>query len=283
VESNRPSVGKLIAVLCSIVVLGVLYANSLPGQSPLLGVPLFSQTATPTPRYNDAQVAAVASVATYEAQVFPEPLKSQAYAAIAWTMRNRVVDGFGGTVDYTDEQVLSRYTSYAEHKDDPPDPRAVEIAREVLGAESNEVDPTHGARHYVDNSYWTGTHEQTGNSVKVRGKFSDIDVQRLIDGIKFTLAIEWKSSPDHPKGALAYGLYFFDYWPPPLPLVTPTYTPTPRPTNTRTPTATLTRTPTRTPVMTATPTMTITITLTTTRTATPGATASPTAAPSLVH
>jgi hypothetical protein len=259
--------------------MSVVYAISLTGQAAVLGVPLFIQTVTPTPRFNDAQLAAVASVATYEAQVFPEPLKSQAYAAIAWTMRNRVVDGFGGTVDYTDEQILSRYTSYAEHKDDPPDPRAVEIARGVLGAETNVDDPTHGARHYVDNSYWTGTHEQTGNSVKVRGKFSDFDVRRLIDGTKFTLVIEWKSPPDHPKGALAYGLYFFDYWPPPLPLVTPTFTPTPRPTNTRTPTATLTRTPT----VTATPTITSTTSLTTTATATPNATVSLTSAPGLVH
>lgn len=282
-KSTRPSVSKLVAVLCSIVMLGVIYANSLPRQSSFLGVPLFSQTATPTPRFNDAQVAAVASVATYEAQVFPEPLKSQAYAAIAWTMRNRVVDGFAGTVDYTDEQILSRYTSYAEHKDDPPDPRAVEIARGVLGATSIEDDPTHGARHYVDNSYWTGTHEQTGDSVKVRGKFSDFDVQRLIDGTKFTLTIEWKSQLDHPKGALAYGLYFFDYWPPPLPLVTPTFTPTPKPTNTRTPTATLTRTPTRAPFMSATPTMTVTATMTSTIATVPRPTVSPIADPALVH
>ena len=288
-KPTRPSVGKLVAVICSIVVLSVLYANSLPGQSTGLRVPLFIQTATPTPRFNDAQVAAVANVATYEAQVFPEPLKSQAYAAIVWTIRNRVVVGSGGTMDYTDEQLLSRYTSYAEHKDDPPDPRAVEIAREVLGATSNEDDPTHGARHYVDNSYWTGTHDQTGNSVRVRGKYSDLDVQRLIDGIKFTLTIEWKSPPGHPRGALAYGLYFFDYWPPPLPVVTPTFTPTPKPTNTRTATATRTRTPTRTPVITPTSTMTTTATLTTTTTltmtatTTPRAAVSPTVSPVLVH
>jgi hypothetical protein len=281
VKSTWPSVGKLAAVICSILVLGVLYSASLPGQSAGLTVPPFIQTATPTPRFNDAQVAAVANVATYEAQVFPEPLKSQAYAAIAWTMRNRVQDGSGGTIDYTDEQLLSRYTSYAEHKDDPPDPRAIEIAREVLGAATNEDDPTHGARHYVDNSYWTGTHEQTGNSVKVRGKFSDTDVEHLIDSFKFTLTIEWKSPPDHPKGALAYGLYFFDYWPPPLPLVTPTFTPTPKPTSTRTPTPTPTRTPTRTPVMTATATLATTITLTVT--ATPSATVTPTGAPFLTH
>jgi hypothetical protein len=151
----------------------------------------------------------------------------------------------------------------------------------VLGATSVENDLTHGARHYVDNSYWTGTHEQTGNSVKVRGKFSDIDVQSLIDSTRFTLAIEWKSPPDHPRGALAYGLYFFDYWPPPLPLVTPTFTPTPKPTNTRTPTATPTRSPTRTPVMTAIPTLTATTPLTTATAVRP--TVSPTAAPALVH
>ena len=288
-KPTRPSIGMLVTVVCSIFLLGILYAISVPGHSAGLGVPLFEQSETPTPRFNDAQVAAVANVATYEAQVFPEPLKSQAYTAIAWTLRNRVQIGFGGTVDYTDDQLLSRYSSYLEHKDDPSDPRALEIARQVLGAETNEEDPTHGARHYVDNSYWTGTHEQTGNAVKVRGKFSDVDVQHLIDGIKFTLVIEWKSPLDHPKGALVYGLYFFDFWPPPLPLVTPTYTPTPKPTSTRTPTATITRTPTRTPVMTATAPVTATAaittatTLTTTVTATPGITVSPTAASVLVH
>lgn len=218
-------------------------------------------TTTPTPRFteDDARIAAI--IATYEAQVFPEPLKSQAYRAIIWTMRNRVELGFGGTVSYADERVTSRYASYAERKDDPPDPRALEIAREVLSAETRDEDPTRGARHFVDNSYWTGTHEQTGNTVKVRGKFSDRDVQRLVDEGKFNLVIEWKTSSDHPRGALFYGLYFFDYWPPATPIVTPTFTPT------RTRTATPTRTPTRTftPTLTATPTLKPTATMTATQ------------------
>jgi hypothetical protein len=213
---------------------------------------------TPTARYADADVWTVAVVATYEAQVFPEPLKSLAYRAIIWTIRNRVEMGFDGAVGYTDERVLSRYASYAEHKNDPPDPRALEIAREVLGATTNDLDPTHGARNYVDHSYWTGTNEQTGAGVKVRGMFSDRDVQRMVDAGDFKLTIEWKSPLDHPKGALFYGLYFFDYWPPITPVVTPTFTPTPKPTPTRTPTMTLT--PTMTP--TATPTATITATAT---------------------
>jgi hypothetical protein len=219
----------------------------------------FIATATPTPRFTEDNVRAVAVVATYEAQVFPEPLKSQAYRAIIWTMRNRVEIGFGGTVGYSDERILSSYSSYDDHKDDPPDARAIEIAREVLSATTNDDDPTRGARHYVDNSYWTGTHEQTGASVKVRGKFSDVDLQRLVDEGKFVLVIEWKSASDNPRGALFYGLYFFDYWPPVTPIVTPTFTPT------RRPTATLTRTPTATPTLTSTPTLTATATITPTR------------------
>jgi len=89
-------------------------------------------TVTPTPRFTDDDVRALAVVATYEAQVFPEPLKSHAYRAIVWTMRNRVEIGFGGAVRYSDERVLSRYSAYPDHKNDPPDPRAVEIVREVL-------------------------------------------------------------------------------------------------------------------------------------------------------
>lgn len=218
-------------------------------------------TATPTLRFTENDVRVAAIIATYEAQVLPEPLKSQAYRAIIWTIRNRVELGFGGAVRYADERVTSRYTSYARRKDDPPDPRALEIAREVLGAETREADPTRGARHFVDNSYWTGTHEQTGSTVKVRGKFSDWDVQRLVEEGKFTLVIEWKTPADHPRGALFYGLYFFDYWPPATPVVTPTFTPT------RTRTATPTRTPTRTvtPTLTATPTLTPTATVTATR------------------
>lgn len=224
-------------------------------------------TATPTPRFTEDDVRIAAIIATYEAQVFPEPLKSQAYRAIIWTMRNRVELGFGGAVSYADERVTSRYASYAERKNDPPDPRALEIARQVLSAETRDGDPTRGARHFVDNSYWTGTHEQTGNVVKVRGKFSDRDVQRLVDEGKFNLVIEWKTPADHPRGALFYGLYFFDYWPPATPVVTPTFTPT------RTRTATSTRTPTHTvtPTLTATPTLVSTATrvITITVTATP--------------
>jgi hypothetical protein len=218
-------------------------------------------TVTPTPRFTEEDARIAAIIATYEAQVFPEPLKSQAYRAIIWTMRNRVELGFGGAVSYTDERVTSRYASYAERKNDPPDPRALEIAREVLSAETRDDDPTRGARHFVDNSYWTGTHEQTGNTVKVRGKFSDRDVQRLVEEGRFNLVIEWKTPADHPRGALFYGLYFFDYWPPATPVVTPTFTPT------RTRTATPTRTPTRTvtPTLTATPTLTPTATMTPTR------------------
>jgi len=228
-------------------------------------------TATPTPRFTDDDVRVAAIIATYEGQVFPEPLKSQAYRAIIWTMRNRVEIGFGGAVGYADERVTSRYASYAERKKDPPDPRALEIAREVLSAETRDGDPTRGARHFVDNSYWTGTHEQTGSAVKVRGKFSDADLQRLVDGDKFVLVIEWKSPTDHPRGALFYGLYFFDYWPPVTPIVTPTFTPT----RTRTPTRAATPTLTATLAPTATPTLTPTATITVTRTVTMTVTRNP--------
>ncbi len=273
-KSSGPDIAKFAAVVASMIVLGVLYALSTVGEKVPSGIvsPLL---ASPTPRYTDAELAAVATVATYEAQIFPEPLKSQAYSAIAWTMRNRVEQGFGGNVDYTDEQLLSRYSSYEDHKDDPPDPQALEIARQVLGAEDNEADPTHGARHYVDNSYWTGTHDQTGNLVKVLGRLSDFDVSRLKSDSRFTLTIEWKTASDHPKGALVYGLYFFDYWPPPMPVVTPTFTPTatPRPTSTRTPTprpaATKTGTPRPIPTMTAAATISAAATLTPTTSPTP--------------
>lgn len=224
-------------------------------------------TATPTPRFSEADVRVAAIVATYEAQVFPEPQKSQAYRAIIWTMRNRVELGFGGTVGYTDERVTSRYASYDEHKNDPPDPGALELARAVLSAATRDDDPTRGARHFVDNSYWTGTHEQTGRAVKVRGKFSDADVQRMVSEGKFLLVIEWKTPADHPRGALFYGLYFFDQWPPVTPIVTPTFTPTRTRTPTRTaaPTATATLTPTATPTLTPPATLTATRAVTVTR------------------
>lgn len=254
---------KLLAVLASMVGLAALYLFHSNGQlGPLAGVfPV--PTPTATPRYTDAELEAVATVATYEAQIFPEPYKSQAYAAIAWTMRNRVEQG-QGNIDYTDEQLLSRYTSYQQHKDDPPDPQAVEVARQVLDAETNEADPTQGARHYVDNSYWTGTHAQTGNAVRVRGRLSDSDVARLVNEGRFTLVVEWKTPADYPRGALIYGLYFFDYWPPPMPVVTPTFTPTatPRPTATWTSTPRPTRTATPTRTIPATPTLTTTATVT---------------------
>ena len=236
--------------------------------APVVGL---MSTATPTPRFAESYVRTVAVVATYEAQVFPEPLKSQAYRAIIWTMRNRVEIGFGGAVGYADERLLSRYSAYPDHKDDPPDLRALEIAREVLGALTNEGDPTHGARHYVDNSYWTGTHEQTGATVKVRGKFSDVDLQRLVASDNFVWVIEWRAPPDRSRGALFYGLYFFDYWPPVTPIVTPTFTPTRRPTAVPSPSATA-RTSTRalTPTLTTTPTRTPTVPITVTQTITTG-------------
>lgn len=251
--------GAIIVFIVGVFGLSVCSVNvrlsPLPRQV-LAPIAALIVTATPTPRFTESDARIVATIATYEGQVFPEPLKSQAYRAIAWTMRNRVEIGFGGSVAYSDERLLSRYASYNDHKDDPPDPRAIEIAREVLSATTNADDPTRGARHFVDNSYWTGTHEQTGSEVRVRGRFSDVDVQRLIDDGTFILIIEWKSPPDHPRGALFYGLYFFDSWPPPTPMVTPTFTPTRRPTATLTHTAT--RTLTTTPRMTATPTITAT-------------------------
>ncbi len=244
--------------LGALVMIGVMALSCTRGVS----LPIEGLTPTPTPRFTDDDVRVVAVIATYEAQVFPEPLRSQAYTAIAWTMRNRVEIGFGGLVRYTDERVLSRYASYPEHKNDLPDPRAIEIARQVLSAESNVDDPTRGARNFVDHSYWTGTAEQTGAAVKVRGKFSDEDVQRLVEAGNFLLTIQWQAPSDHPRGRLVYGLYFFDYWPPVTPVVTPTFTPTRRPTATLTRTPTRTLTPTRTMTPTWTPMLTLTSTLT---------------------
>lgn len=215
----------------------------------------------PTPGYADEEVRVVAVVATYEARVFPEPLRSDAYRAIAWTMRNRVESRFQGITGYTDEKLLDDYASFVLHRADEPDPHAVEIAREVLDTRLPLIDPTRGARHYVDNSYWTGTNKQTGTLPRVLGKFSDDEIARFLDQGRFLLALEWRAPPDYSRGPLFYGLYFFDYWPPPAP-PTPTPTVTPRPTVTPTPTTTPTVTPTRTP--TATPTRT--------RQATPSAT-----------
>jgi hypothetical protein len=254
-KSLRRFLGGLIAVIvCLVVLLRIVAWLSVPAP-PIL-------PPDPQMRFIDVELRAVAVVATYEAQVFPEPLKSQAYRAIAWTVRNRVELGYGNAVSYVDERVLSKYASYADHRDNPPDPRALEIAYEVLSASDHASDPTLGARNYVDNSYWTGTHGQTGAAVKVRGMFSDIDIQHLVDDRKFALTVEWRSPLDHPKGPLFYGLYFFDYWPPPVPVVTPTATPTRRPTATATPTrtATPTLTPTFTPTLTPTLTMTPTMT-----------------------
>lgn len=267
---------RVLLVLFIVAIFWLSVCNLVVRLTPLpreILAPLIARlpTATPTPRFTADDVRVAAIIATYEAQVFPEPLKSQAYRAIIWTMRNRVEIGFGGAVSYADERVTSRYSSYAERKNDPPDPRALEIAREVLSAETRDDDPTRGARHFVDNSYWTGTHEQTGSAVKVRGKFSDADVQRLVTEGKFNLVIEWKSPAAHPRGALFYGLYFFDYWPPATPIVTPTFTPTR--TRTATPTRTLTRT--ATPTLTATPMLTPTATITATRTVTGTATVTP--------
>ncbi len=177
------------------------------------------------PRFTQSDVQAAAVAATFEAQVLPEPLKSQAYRAIVWTMRNRVASGYNGVNAYSDERLLNRYVSYSDHKDDLPGSLALTIARQVLLALTNDDDPTKGARHYVDNSYWTGTHEQTASVPKFRGKYSDSDVQRLVEDGRFTYMVEWRSSPGHPSGSLFYGLYFFDSWPPPVPVPAPTPTP----------------------------------------------------------
>ncbi len=170
------------------------------------------------PGFSDTDVQTVAVVLTYEARVFPEPYRSHAFRAIAWTIRNRVATRYAGATGYSDyEHLLSKYTAYAQHRDEPPDPRAVEIAAEVLGALTDVDDITLGARHYVDNSYWTGTHEQASFGMPIANKYYDADVERLVNAGKFVLWIEWKSPPSHPRGLLFYGLYFFDYWPPPEP------------------------------------------------------------------
>lgn len=225
---------------------------------------VIAPSVTPTPRVNDTDIWNAAIVATYEAQVFPEPMRSDAYTAIVWTIRNRVEIGLNNMVGYSDERVLNDYSSYPAHKDDPPDIHAVEIARQVLTAPTRDGDPTQGARHYVDHSYWTATNEQIGNAFKFRGRFSDMDVQRLVDDGKFSLTIEWKSGQERPGTPVFYGLYFFDYWPPVLPIVTPlpTYTRTSTPTRTRTPTSTPTVRFTSTPSPAATPTATTALTVT---------------------
>ncbi len=177
------------------------------------------------PPFTPADVRAAAIAATYEAQVLPEAVRAYAYRAIVWTMRNRVATGYNGVTGYSDERLLDQYIAYRDHQQDIPDSRALESAAQVLAALTSADDPTKGARHYVDNSYWTGTHEQTGAVAKFRDKFSDTDVQRLVDEGRFTFTIEWRSSPGHPQGPLFYGLYFFDSWPPPVPVPSPTSAP----------------------------------------------------------
>jgi hypothetical protein len=245
--------------------------------------PTTTATKPARPDFGFLDVWNVAIILTYEGQVFPEPDKTRAFRAIAWTMRNRLELG-QGVSGYSDEQnLLSKYASYKEHKNDLPDAHAIEVALEVMNATTRESDETHGARNFVDNSFWTGTHQQTGTLVAVPGKFSDADIQRLIDDGKFNLVIEWRAPKDHPKGPLFYALYFFDYWPPATPVVTPTFTPTPRPTatftrtptRTSTPTITLTPTRTLTTTKTLTPTLTITATMTLVPTETPTVTETP--------
>ncbi len=286
-NQNQPNLDPRIVLALIVVTFGIVLAmiggviwigltTRLPEKIiSLLPTPFFisAPTATPTPSFTESDVRNVAIIATYEAQVFPEPDRSRAYRAIIWTMRNRVNAGQNIVNGYSDEQnLLAKYTSFQTHRNDTPDPRAVEIAWEVLRAPTNDDDPINGARHFVDNSYWTGVHEQTGARPQVRGKYADVDVQKLIDNSKFVLTIEWRAPPGHPRGALFYGLYFFDYWPPPMPTyppptLIPTRTFTPRPTGTRTSTPTLTVTPT--PTLTATRTLTPTVTITATMTVTP--------------
>jgi len=265
------------AMICGVLWIG--FSMRIPEKIiSVLPTPFFfpaPPTATPTPSMSEDDVRNVAIIATYEAGVFPEPDKSRAYRAIIWTMRNRVTAGQGIVSGYADEQnLLAKYTSFQAHRHDPPDPRAVEIAREVLGALNNDDDPLRGARHFVDNRYWTGVSEQTGAQPKVRGKYTDADVQKMVDENKFVLVIEWRAPVGHPRGALFYGLYFFNQWPPPAPgyppptiLPTRTFTPRPSVTATRTLTPTITLTPT--PTLTATPTMTATLAITRTPTLAP--------------
>lgn len=270
----------LCLVLCC---LAYWLVSPPPFVAPITITPTATLTKPARPDFGFLDVWNVAIILTYEGQVFPEPDKTRAFRAIAWTMRNRLELG-QGVLGYSDEQnLLSKYASYKEHKQDLPDPHAIEVALEVMNATTRESDETHGARNFVDNSFWTGTHQQTGTQVSVPGKFSDADIQRLVNDGKFNLVIEWRAPKDHPKGPLFYALYFFDYWPPATPVVTPTFTPTPRPTatmtrtptRTSTPTITLTPTRTLTPTKTLTPTMTITATMTLAPTETPTVTETP--------
>ncbi len=170
------------------------------------------------PPYTSADVQTVAVVLTFEAQVFPEPARSQAYRAIAWTMRNRVATAYLGATGYADgEHLLTAYRAYRDHKNDSPAPAAVVAAQQVLSALTNGDDETNGARHFVDNSYWTGTHEQTGMFAAIPGKYPDMAIRELEEEDAFSLTIEWRAAPGHLKGLLYYGLYFFDCWPPPEP------------------------------------------------------------------
>ncbi len=200
-------------LLATVVAVGVYYARICDDAAREI-----RQLEQARPAFGEMDVWNVALVLTFEAQVFPEPERSRAYRAIAWTVRNRVASGYDGATGYDDrERLLSHYLAFRDHRLDLPDPEATIVAGQVLGALTGEDDLTGGARHYVDNSYWTGTHAQTGPMPVKAGLKSDVQVQSLVDGGRFVLSVEWKSNPWHPKGLLFYGLYFFDYWPPPEP------------------------------------------------------------------
>lgn len=200
-------------IIAGVVAFGILLATSMVDAAHQ-----FTLLEQARPAYTPADVATVAVVLTFEAQVFPEPDRSRAFRAIAWTMRNRVASRYQGATGYADDaHLLNAYRAYGEHRNDNPSPAAVAAAQEVLSALTSADDETRGARHYVDNSYWTGTHEQTGVFARMPGMHSDVQVRGLADDGLFSLTIEWKSSPGYPKGLIMYGLYFFDGWPPPEP------------------------------------------------------------------
>ena len=162
----------------------------------------------PAPKYDDADIARVAVIVTYESQLIAPQTDYAVYSAGAWTIRNRVEGQLNGVKSYSDGRLLAVYDAWASHKLDKPDPMAVEKARRVLDAQTHASDETKGSAYYRDQSFWT------------RQGYSENQIQEMVTAGKFTKTFEVRFSDGK-----VYGLYFFDTGSPPFPDSPPAMTP----------------------------------------------------------
>ncbi|MEW5720429.1 MAG: hypothetical protein AB1817_17525, partial [Chloroflexota bacterium] len=79
---HRVAILVFVVVIFWLSVCGIVLRLSPLSREMLAPIAALLPTVTPTPRFTENDLNVVAVVATYEAQVFPEPLKSQAYRAI---------------------------------------------------------------------------------------------------------------------------------------------------------------------------------------------------------